>query len=173
MTEPGSLHGAERKAILAHREVAPLLSDEHFSVDGTLIKAWASMKSFQPKPEGSPPDDGGPGEPPAPDTAPETQPAKTGTETDPMPRPTRPSRNAEVDFKGETRSNATHVSATDPEARLYKKSPGTGAMLCFRGIMRKLGNDCLHRQGAFHFFRQRHRTFRKHEGFHRNSSMLQ
>ena len=118
-------------AILAHREVAPLLSDEHFSVDGTLIKAWASMKSFQPKPEGSPPDDGGPGEPPAPDTAPETQPAKT--ETDPMPRPTRPSRNAEVDFKGETRSNATHISATDPEARLYKKSPGTGAMLCFLG----------------------------------------
>ena len=127
-------------AILAHREVAPLLSDEHFagadlrlSVDGTLIKAWASMKSFQPKPEGSPPDDGGPGEPPAPDTAPETQPAKTRTETNPMPRPTRPSRNAEVDFKGETRSNATHVSATDPEARLYKKSPGTGAMLCFIG----------------------------------------
>lgn len=118
-------------AILAHREVAPLLSDEHFSVDGTLIKAWASMKSFQPKLEGSPPDDGGPGEPPAPDTAPETQPAKT--ETDPMPRPTRPSRNAEVDFKGETRSNATHISATDPEARLYKKSPGTGAMLCFLG----------------------------------------
>jgi transposase len=118
-------------AILAHREVAPLLSDEHFSVDGTLIKAWASMKSFQPKPEGSPPDDGGPGEPPAPDTAPETQPAKT--ETDTMPRPTRPSRNAEVDFKGETRSNATHISATDPEARLYKKSPGTGAMLCFLG----------------------------------------
>lgn len=38
-------------AILAHREVAPLLSDEHFSVDGTLVKAWASMKSFQPKPE--------------------------------------------------------------------------------------------------------------------------
>jgi transposase len=118
-------------AILAHREVVPLLSDEHFSVDGTLIKAWASMKSFQPKPEGSPPDDGGPGEPPAPDTAPETQPAKT--ETDPMPRPTRPSRNAEVDFKGETRSNATHISATDPEARLYKKSPGSGAMLCFLG----------------------------------------
>jgi len=42
-------------AILAHREVAPLLSDEHFSVDGTLVKAWASMKSFQPKPEAAPP----------------------------------------------------------------------------------------------------------------------
>src|SRR6056297_1614812 len=42
-------------AILAHRAVAPLLSDAHFPVDGTLIKAWASMKSFQPKPEGGPP----------------------------------------------------------------------------------------------------------------------
>ena len=47
-------------AILAHREVAPLLSDEHFSVDGTLIKAWASMKGFQPKAEGSPPGVDGP-----------------------------------------------------------------------------------------------------------------
>ena len=44
-------------AILAHREVAPLLSDDHFSVDGTLVKAWASMKSFQPKAIGTPPDD--------------------------------------------------------------------------------------------------------------------
>jgi transposase len=57
-------------AILAHREVAPLLSDDHFSVDGTLIKAWASMKSFQPKTETAPPDDEGPGDPPAGDTAP-------------------------------------------------------------------------------------------------------
>lgn len=38
-------------AILAHRRVPPLLSDDHFSVDGTLVKAWASMKSFQPKPD--------------------------------------------------------------------------------------------------------------------------
>ena len=50
-----------------------------------------------------------------------------------MPRPTHQHRNAEVDFRGEKRSNATHVSTTDPEARLYKKSPGTGAMLCFMG----------------------------------------
>lgn len=50
-----------------------------------------------------------------------------------MPRPDRQSRNAEVDFRGEKRSNATHVSTTDPDARLYKKSPGTGAMLCFIG----------------------------------------
>jgi hypothetical protein len=50
-----------------------------------------------------------------------------------MPRPTRQNRNAEVDFRGEKRSNATHASTTDPDARLYRKSPGTGAMLCFIG----------------------------------------
>ena len=116
-------------AILAHREVAPLLSDEHFSVDGTLVKAWASMKSFQPKAEARPPDDEGPGDPPAP----KTEPAETPAETDPMPRNNRRHRNAEVDFKGEKRSNATHASTTDPDARLYKKSPGTAAMLCFMG----------------------------------------
>jgi len=120
-------------AILAHREVAPLLSDEHFSVDGTLVKAWASMKSFQPKADATPPDDEGPGDPPVPDTAPKTEPAETPAETDPMPRYTRRNRNAEVDFRGEKRSNATHASTTDPDARLYKKSPGTGAILCFMG----------------------------------------
>lgn len=116
-------------AILAHREVVPLLSDDHFSVDGTLVKAWASMKSFQPKADATPPDDEGPGDPPAS----ETTPSETEAETAPMPRPTRQSRNAEVDFRGEKRSNATHASTTDPDARLYKKSPGTGAMLCFMG----------------------------------------
>ena len=50
-----------------------------------------------------------------------------------MPRPHRQTRNAEVDFRGEKRSNATHASTSDPDARLYKKSPGTGAMLCFIG----------------------------------------
>ena len=120
-------------AILAHREVAPLLSDEHFSVDGTLVKAWASMKSFQPKADAAPPDDEGPGDSPAPDTILETAPSETPAETDPMPRNSHRHRNAEVDFKGEKRSNATHASKTDPDARLYKKSPGTGAMLCFMG----------------------------------------
>ena len=120
-------------AILAHREVAPLLSDEHFSVDGTLIKAWASMKSFQPKAEATPPDDEGPGDPHAPDTTLEPMPSETPVETDPMLRNTKPHRNAEGDFKGEKRSNATHASTTDPDARLYKKSPGTGAVLCFMG----------------------------------------
>lgn len=120
-------------AILAHREVAPLLSDEHFSVDGTLVKAWASMKSFQPKPDITPPDDEGPGDPALPDMTTADQPEPSQTETDPMPRPTRQHRNVEVDFRGKRRSNATHASTTDPDARLYKKSPGTGAMLCFIG----------------------------------------
>jgi hypothetical protein len=120
-------------AILAHREVAPLLSDEHFSVDGTLIKAWASMKSFQPKPEGTLPDDEGPGDPPKPDAATDSLLEETQPETTLMPRPSRQNRNVEVDFRGEKRSNATHASTTDPDARLYKKSPGTGAALCFIG----------------------------------------
>jgi transposase len=119
-------------AILAHREVAPLLSDDHFSVDGTLVKAWASMKSFQPKATDTPSDDD-PGGPPSPDSPAEDHPEPTPSEIDPMPRPSRQNRNAEVDFKGEKRTNATHASTTDPDARLYKKSPGTGAMLCFIG----------------------------------------
>ena len=119
-------------AILAHREVAPLLSDEHFSVDGTLVKAWASMKSFQPKCEDAPPGDGsGPGDPPA-DRAADV-PVQPQPETTPMPRSARKDCNAEADFRGEKRSNATHASTTDPDARLYKKSPGTGAILCFMG----------------------------------------
>ena len=123
-------------AILAHREVEPLLSDEHFSVNGTLVKAWASMKSFQSKGDFSPPDDGGgPDNSPAisPDEAPDEAPDQPEQETAPMTRPARHNRNAEVDFLGEKRSNATHASTSDPDARLFKKSPGTGAMLCFMG----------------------------------------
>jgi transposase len=79
-----------------------LLSDEHFTVDGTLIEAWAGQKSFQKK-EGSsePPTDGG--------------------------------SNPTVDFHGEKRSNATHESTTDSEARLYRKGPGKEARLSFMG----------------------------------------
>jgi transposase len=123
-------------AILAHREVAPLLSDEHFSVDGTLIKAWASMKSFQPKTEGSPPGADGPGDPPGDtdhDTSPDTAPIQPEAETAPMPSPSRRHRNAAVDFRGQKRSNATHASTTDPDARLFRKSQGTGAVLCYMG----------------------------------------
>ena len=80
-------------AVLAHRDVAPLLSDEHFSVDGTLIKAWASMKSFQPRPADAPPDDGAPSDPPAaaapgPDAdQPARQDLETAEQTDPEPTP--------------------------------------------------------------------------------------
>ncbi|UWQ35614.1 IS5/IS1182 family transposase (plasmid) [Leisingera sp. M527] len=121
------------RAILAHREVAPLLSDDHFSVDGTFIKAWASMKSFRPKAAGTPPGDDGPDDPPKTSIAPVAQPIRPETETDQMPRFNRRRRNPEVNFKGEKRSNATHASVTGPDARLYKKSPGTGAALCFMG----------------------------------------
>ena len=88
-------------AILVDPQVKPLLSDEHFSVDGTLIEAWASMKSFRPK-DGS-------GEPPT------------------------SGRNGEVDFRGEPRSNETHASTTDADARLYKKAAGQAAKLCHIG----------------------------------------
>ncbi len=88
-------------ALLALRQVKRLLSDEHFTVDGTLIDAWASMKSFRPK-DGS-------GEPPA------------------------PGRNGERNFRREKRSNETHASTTDPDARLYRKGDGQGSRLCFMG----------------------------------------
>lgn len=120
-------------AILAHREVAPLLSDEHFSVDGTLVKAWASMKSFQPKDNEVPDRDNGPGDPPDGGVPPTSSPDQSTAELEPMTLSKHRNRNAEVDFRGERHSNATHASVTDPEARLFKKSPGAGAMLCFIG----------------------------------------
>lgn len=95
-------------AVLAQPRVRRLLSSDHFSVDGTLIEAWASMKSFKPK---DPPDGGGP----------------------PSVATHRGGRNAETDFKGEKRANATHRSTTDPDARLYRRGPGMEAKLCFIG----------------------------------------
>jgi hypothetical protein len=91
------------------------------------------MKSFQPKPEGAPPDDERPDDPSAHGATRDNQPAHPETEAETMPHPAHRNRNTEVDFRGEKRSNATHASVTDPEARLCKKSPGTGAMLCFMG----------------------------------------
>ncbi len=88
-------------AVLAQPTVKRLLSSEHFSVDGTLIEAWASIKSFRRK-DGKD-DDGGPG------------------------------RNGERNFHGEKRSNETHESTTDPEARLYRKGHGQPAKLCYMG----------------------------------------
>lgn len=93
------------QAVLANRRVKTLLSDDHFSVEGTLIDAWASMKSFQRK-------DGGDGD---------------GGDAPP------PGRNAERDFRGEKRSNETHASKTDPDARLYRKGNGQSSRLCFMG----------------------------------------
>jgi transposase len=87
--------------LLAHKEVRALLSDDHFSVDGTQVVAWASMKSFVAK-DGS-------GDPPS------------------------CGRNGERDFHGERRSNDTHASTTDPEARLYKKGKGKEAKLSYMG----------------------------------------
>ena len=119
--------------LLAHKEVRKLLSDEHFSVDGTLIEAWASMKSFQPKPDTGPDETGGdPPPPPASPTA-GTEPIDpNATEPKCQDQPMK-ERNAEVDFHGSKRSNATHASTTDPDARLYRKGRGKEAKLCHMG----------------------------------------
>jgi transposase len=87
-------------AVISDPAIKGLLSNEHFSVDGTLIDAWASMKSFRRK-DGT--DDG----------------------------PASPGRNAERDFHGEQRSNETHASTTDPDARLYRKARGQPSRLCY------------------------------------------
>ena len=90
--------------MLRQPQIEGLLSDEHFTVDGTLIEAWASMKSFKPKDEtGGEPPTGGAG------------------------------RNAERDFHGEKRTNATHASTTDPDARLIRRGRGKEAKLCHMG----------------------------------------
>ena len=151
--------------MLAHPKVAPLLSDDHFTVDGTLIQAWASMKSFVPKSEAPAGGDGPPGgsdpEPAGaaktkPDPAPRNaatnpaqaentgtdaakeQPDTPNTEAETMPMTTDAaaapkSRNAAVDFHGQKRTNATHASTADPEARLYRKGRGKESKLCFIG----------------------------------------
>jgi transposase len=91
------------QAVLAQPKVKRLLSTDHFSVDGTLIEAWASMKSVRPR-----------------DTTGGNGSSGGG-------------RNAEADFHGQKRTNQTHGSTTDPEARLYKKGKGKEAKLCFMG----------------------------------------
>jgi transposase len=86
--------------VLRIAEWQDLISDDHFTVDGTQVEAWASMKSFVKKDgSGTPPEDGG--------------------------------RNPTVDFKGEKRSNVTHHSTTDPDARLYKKSEGDKSRMSY------------------------------------------
>lgn len=87
------------RAVVLQAKRERLMSDEHFSVDGTLIEAWASMKSFQRK--------DGPKDPPSGDS------------------------NGWKDFRGEKRTNETHESKTDPDAKLYRKGDGQPAKLCF------------------------------------------
>jgi transposase/IS5 family transposase len=113
-------------AILSDKAVAPLLSDEHFSVDGTLIEAWASMKSFQPKAGASGT------EPPA-DASGSGQDSGATAEVALAGDPADKGRNAEVNFHGSKRSNETHASITDPDARLYRKGEGKEAKLCYMG----------------------------------------
>jgi IS5 family transposase len=98
----GEVAQAFFEQVLAQAREAKLLSSEHFTVDGTLIEAWAGHKSFKPK-DGSQP------------------PSGDGT------------RNPSVDFHDEKRGNDTHQSTTDPDARLFKKSKGAPAQLCYLG----------------------------------------
>jgi len=103
-------------AVLAQPKVKRLLSSDHFSVDGTLIDAWASVKSVRPR-DGSdgPPAEGG------------------GRNQEVRSAAARQGRNQEADFHGQKRTNDTHASTTDPEARLYRKGKGKEAKLCFMG----------------------------------------
>lgn len=98
----GEIAGKFLRAVLAQPRVKRLMSSDHFSVDGTLIEAWASLKSFR---------------------------RKDGSDNDPE----GPGRNAERSFHKEKRSNKTHQSTTDPDARLYKKGDGQPARLCYIG----------------------------------------
>jgi transposase len=97
------------EAVLRHPRVKRFLSDDHFSVDGTLVEAWASLKSFRAK-DGS-------DEPPS-------RPAEGGH---------KKSRNGERDFHGEKRANDTHESTTDPDAKLFRKGKSQPAKLYFMG----------------------------------------
>jgi transposase len=95
----GDIAGAFFAAVADQARAADLLSDAHFTVDGTTLEAWASLKSFQPR-DAPPSDD--------PDRG-----------------------NPTVDFKGQPRKNDTHVSRTDPDARLYRKADGDKAVLAY------------------------------------------
>jgi transposase len=98
----GEIAGKFLTAVVSQPKVKRLLSSDHFSVDGTLLEAWASLKSFR---------------------------RKDGDDND----ATGPGRNAERSFHKEKRSNETHRSTTDPEARLYRKGDGQPAKLCYMG----------------------------------------
>jgi transposase len=99
----GNIAEAFLQEVLKAADARSLLSHEHFSVDGTLLDAWASQKSFRRKDDPSPP-------------------PSDGDKSNPT-----------VNFRKEKRSNATHRSVTDPDARLARKSNGTTAKLCHLG----------------------------------------
>ena len=98
-------------AVVEQAKLRRYMSSEHFSVDGTLLQAWASNKSFKPN---DPTDDNGDG--------------GDGGDGNGFK-----ARNAEVDFKGHKRSNKTHTSTTDPDAMLFRKSNNTAAELSYMG----------------------------------------
>ena len=98
-----------------------LLSDEHFTVDGTLVEAWASQKSFQPK------------------TQKRTNPPSDGDDPG----------NPTINFHGQERKNDTHQSTTDPEAKLYRKGSGKEAKLSFMGHVLVENRHSLIVQSAF------------------------
>ena len=91
-------------AVVAQAKLRRYMSSDHFSVDGTLLQAWASNKSFKPNARSDDGDGNG-----------------------------FKGRNAEVDFKGQKRSNKTHTSTTDPEAMLFRKSNNAAAELSYMG----------------------------------------
>ncbi len=103
-------------AVLDEARRRQLLSDEHFTVDGTLLESWASMKSFRPKPQAE---------------SGEQEKTDAGEQRDDEPLPKSGGRNPAVDFHGEKRTNATHASTTDPDAKLYRKDTGKEAKPCF------------------------------------------
>src|SRR5690349_5873247 len=106
--------------VIEQAQAARLMSSEHFSVDGTLIDAWASFKSFQPK------------DPMAERQARNRKKAARRNRAGKGPRGGS-GRNAEVSFHGQKRSNDTHESKTDPEARLARKADGQPARLSYAG----------------------------------------
>jgi transposase len=100
----GDIAQAFFERVLAQAQTRQLLSAEHFTVDATLLEAWAGFKSFRPKEEDP-------------------------TDQPPLDDPGNPT----VNFHGERRSNATHQSMTDPDARLFRKGNGREAKLCYMG----------------------------------------
>src|ERR1700692_192728 len=101
----GDIAGVFFAAVLKQARSRDLLSDEHFTVDGTLLEAWAGQKSFRHVDDDHQPPAAGAGE----------------------------GSNPTVNFHGEKRSNQTHCSTTDPDAMVARKSRGTGAVLAYRG----------------------------------------